>query len=148
MKLDSIKKYLYLLLGSVSLTLGVIGVFIPVLPTTPFLLFASFCYLRSSKRMYNWLINHKIFGSYLYSYLTYKAISRKTKVGTIAFLWSTLIISMLLASSPHIRIFLVVVGIGVTTHLMILKTLTLEEVKILNDLYGNKPQERVLSNED
>lgn len=148
MKLNSIKKYLYVFLGSAALFLGVIGIFIPILPTTPFLLLASFFYLRSSQRLYNWLINHKICGAYIYSYLTYKAISKKTKIGTIFFLWSTLIVSMILMSSPHIRIFLVLVGIGVTIHLLMLKTMSLEDMKSLNDLYCNKTKEQTLSNEE
>lgn len=136
-----IKKYLLIFLGSASLTLGIIGVFIPVLPTTPFLLLASFCYLRSSKRLYNWLINHKIFGAYIYCYITYKAIPMKTKVGTLIFLWSTLIVSMILVPSLHIRIFLLVVGVGVTIHLLILKTLSIENMIKLRALYCNKSEE-------
>lgn len=133
-----IKKSLYFFLGTISLTFGIAGVFIPVLPTTPFLLFSSFCYLRSSERMHNWLINHRIFGAMIYSYLTYKAIPRKTKISMIIFLWLTLIISIILVSSLHIRIFLVVVGLGVSVHLMTLKSLSCEEMKAINDLYRNK----------
>ena len=142
MKLHSIKKYLYIFMGSLSLILGMIGVFVPVLPTTPFLLFASFCYLRSSERMYNWLINHKIFGAYIYSYLTYRAITKKTKICTLIFLWTTLIISIIFVSSLHIGIVLIAVGIGVTIHLMTIKTLSNNELKALNDLYCNKPQRK------
>jgi uncharacterized protein len=148
LKLYSIKKYLFIFLGSLSLALGVIGVFIPVLPTTPFLLLASFFYLRSSELMYNWIINHKILGAYIYSYLTYKAIPKKTKIGTMFFLWSTLIISMILVSSLHIRIFLVAVGICVTVHLMTLRTLGHDDMKALNDLYCNKTKEQAASNEE
>jgi len=131
LKLHSIKKYLLIFLGSLSVAFGVIGVFVPVLPTTPFLLLASFCYLRSSKRMHNWLINHKIFGSYIYCYLNYRAVSKKTKIGAMMFLWSTLMVSMVLVESLHIRLFLVAVGIGVTVHLMLLKTLSSEDMKAI-----------------
>ncbi len=141
MNLHSIKKYLLILLGSISLALGVTGVFIPVLPTTPFLLLASFCYLRSSKRMYTWMINHRIFGSYIYSYLTFKAIPKKTKIGTIIFLWSTLGISILMMTSLHIRLFLIAVGAGVTIHLLTLKTLSLKDIQAINVLYKSKQQE-------
>lgn len=134
----SIKKYVYIMGGSLSLILGIVGIFIPVLPTTPFLLLASFCYLRSSERMYQWLMNHKIFGAYIYSYLTYKAIPKKTKVGTMIFLWSTLIVSIIMVPSLHIRIFLLAVGLGVTAHLMLLKTLSHEDIKKLDDLYCKK----------
>ena len=130
--MNSIKKYLLILLGSVSLILGIIGIFIPLLPTTPFLLLSSFCYVRSSKRMYNWLINHKIFGNYIYCYLTYKAVPMKTKIFAIVFLWTTMIISMLLIPLLHVRLFLAAVGIAVTVHLLTLKTLNHEDMKTSN----------------
>lgn len=144
----SLKKYVFILMGSLSLILGIIGVFIPVLPTTPFLLLASFFYLRSSDRMYNWLMNHKVFGAYIYSYLTYKAIPKRTKVGTMIFLWSTLIVSMILVSSLHIRIFLLAVGVAVTAHLLILKTLSYEDLRKLDVLYCTKSKAGALSEKD
>lgn len=138
LKLKLIKKYLLILLGTVSLTLGVIGVFLPVLPTTPFLLLASFCYVRSSKKLYDWLINHRIFGSYIYCYMVYRAVPKKTKIGALIFLWSTLILSAVLVPSFHVRIFLLLVGIAVTIHLAILKTLCLEDMKALKARKGVK----------
>ncbi|MDD3653890.1 MAG: YbaN family protein [Desulfotomaculaceae bacterium] len=118
-----IRKYLLIITGSLSLALGIIGVFMPVLPTTPFLLLASFCYIRSSSRMYNWLINHKILGSYIYNYVTYRAIKQSIKIGALIFLWFTLAISILVVSNLHIRLLLFVVGFGVSVHLLTLKTL-------------------------
>lgn len=109
------------------MALGMIGIFIPVLPTTPFLLLASVCYLRSSKRMYDWLINHKIFGAYIYSYLTHKAIPMKIKISAIVFLWITLMTSVFLVPSVLIKAFLMIVGIGVTAHLLTLKTMNRED---------------------
>ena len=146
--MQSLKKYVYITMGALSLILGIAGVFLPVLPTTPFLLLASFFYLRSSERMYNWLMNHKIFGAYIYSYLTYKAIPKKTKVGTMIFLWSTLIFSMILVSSLHIRIFLLAVGVAVTAHLLMLKTLSHEDLKKLDVLYRSKSKAEALSEKD
>lgn len=60
MSIKSLKKYLLIIMGTISLILGTVGIFIPILPTTPFLLLASYCYIRSSKKLYNWLINHKV----------------------------------------------------------------------------------------
>ena len=116
-------KYLLIILGSLSLALGVIGIFIPLLPTTPFLLLASFCYLRSSQRLYQWLMGHKIFGAYIYNYIAYKAVSKNIKVGTFILLWATLILSILLTDYIHVRIILVLIGVGVSIHLYMLKTL-------------------------
>ncbi len=133
--MHSIKKYLYLFGGSLSLALGIIGIFIPVLPTTPFLLLSAFCYLRSSQKMYDWLINHKIFGPYIYNYITYKAVTRKTKKVALAFLWFMLTISMILVPIIHVRIFLVASGIGVTIHLVSLKTLENEDMSEIQELH-------------
>lgn len=80
-------KALYIVAGSIALILGAVGIVIPLLPTTPFLLLAAFCYTGSSKRLYNWLLNHRIFGFYIHSYITLKAIDRRTKLMTILMLW-------------------------------------------------------------
>jgi uncharacterized membrane protein YbaN (DUF454 family) len=118
-----VARYLFIILGVIFLGLGVIGVFLPILPTTPFLLLTSFCFLRSSKRLYNWLINHRIFGLFIYNYLTYKAATRNTKIGTLIFLWVSLFISSLFISQISIKLLLLAVGIGVTIHIYSLKTL-------------------------
>lgn len=132
----SLKKILFLILGTFSLILGIAGVFFPVLPTTPFLLLACFFYLRSSNRLYKWLTTHRIFGSYIYNYMTYRAITRKAKLIALSFLWSALIISIILVSSPAVRLLLFAVGIGVSIHLLTIKTLS-------NDaLYTSEVQRR------
>ena len=128
LNLTMLKKCLLICAGSISLALGVLGAFLPVLPTTPFLLLSAYCYIRSSKKLYNWLINHPIFGTYIYNYMTYRAITRNTKVGALIFLWLTLITSMLLVARIHLTIFLLVVGIAVSIHLYSLRTMTEEEM--------------------
>lgn len=124
MIVKSVKRYLLIVMGSISLVLGIIGVLVPVLPTTPFLLLTSFCYIRSSKPLYNWLINHKMLGKYIYNYLTYRAVKKSAKVGSIIFLWVSLLISILIVSNSHLRILLIVVGICVSIHIFKLKTLS------------------------
>ncbi len=116
------KRYLLIIIGTISLVIGIIGIIIPVLPTTPFLLFSSFCYINSSKFLYNWLISHKIFGEYIYNYLTYGAIKRDVKIWSLIFLWLSLVISMLIVLNLHLTIFLFAVGIGVSIHLLTIKT--------------------------
>lgn len=133
MNILKIKKILFIIIGSISLVLGVIGILMPVLPTTPFLLLASFCYLRSSEKLYNWLINHHVFGPYIYNYLTYKAIPKKTKIGAIIFLWCSLILSSIIISSLHIKIFLFLIGIAVSLHIITLKTLSKENLNIAEE---------------
>ncbi|MDF2678708.1 MAG: uncharacterized protein K0Q97_3062 [Bacillota bacterium] len=133
MNILKIKRVLLIIIGSISLVLGVIGILIPVLPTTPFLLLSSFCYLRSSEKLYNWLINHRVFGPYIYNYLTYKAIPKKTKIGAIIFLWCSLILSSIIISSLHIKIFLFLIGIAVSLHIITLKTLSQENLNIVEE---------------
>ena len=123
----SFKKYLLIALGSLSLGLGAVGVVVPVLPTTPFLLIALFCYLRSSRRLYDWLIHHRLFGTYLYNYVTYRAIPRQTKIGALIFLWAGLITSVILVDALFVRLILLAVGIVVSIHILSLKTITKEQ---------------------
>ncbi|NLZ73766.1 MAG: DUF454 domain-containing protein [Bacteroidales bacterium] len=117
------KKYLYIIAGFLTLSAGVIGIFIPVLPTTPFFLLAAACFLKSSKKLYVWIISHKVFGKYIENYIKYKAVSRKSKIISITVLWAVLSISFIAVNSLHVKIFLIIVGIGVTCHLVLLKSL-------------------------
>lgn len=116
-------KYLFIFLGLVSLALGIIGLVMPVLPTTPFLLLASFLFYRSSKRLHDWLLRNKVLGEYIRNYQTYHAIKRNTKIMSIIFLWCTLSISFSLVDNLYIRILLVVIGLVGTTHILSIKTL-------------------------
>ena len=121
--LQSVKKNILVTLGSISLVLGVVGIFLPILPTTPFLLLTSYLYFRSSKRLYYWLLNQRVLGLYIYNYINYRAVLLSTKIFSLIFLWTSLVISIILADSTHIRAFLLVVGICVTIHLHMLKTI-------------------------
>ncbi len=123
-----LKNFLLIFAGTLSLILGTIGIVLPLLPTTPFLLLSAYCYVRSSERLYYWLIHHKVFGIYIYSYITYRAIDIKTKIGAITLLWGTLTLSIFIMQILYVTILLFIVGIGVTTHLLILKTLSKEEM--------------------
>lgn len=118
-----INKYLLIILGTISLIFGAIGVFVPILPTTPFILLASFCYLRSSKRLYKWIIGHKVFGKFIYNYIEHKAVKKSAKISAITFLWLSLGISIVLNNSLNIRLLLTLIGIGVSLYLFRLNTL-------------------------
>ena len=83
-------RWLLLIAGWISLVLGVIGILLPVMPTTPFLLLSAACFLRSSPRFYQWLIGHRLLGPYLRLYLDGKGIPRRAKVGIITILWLTM----------------------------------------------------------
>jgi len=95
----------------------------PVLPTTPFLLLAAACYLRSSERFYRWLLNNRILGFYIKNYLEGKGMPLSTKLFTISLLWLGIGISIWLGPQhPAVRIFLALVAVGVTLHIVFIKT--------------------------
>lgn len=117
-----VKKYLFIAAGLVSLGLGVIGIFLPLLPTTPFLLLSAFCFIRSSQRLYGWLVNHRVFGAYIHDYLKYRAVPLKTKIFAVALLWGTISLSIFLLPNLFGRIILAAVALGVSIHILSLKT--------------------------
>ena len=88
-------------IGWLSMVLGIIGLVLPVMPTTPFLLLAAACFLRSSPRFYQWLVDHKYLGPYLRYYLDGKGIPRRANVGIIAMLWLTMTPTALLIVPYH-----------------------------------------------
>lgn len=76
--------------GTLCVALAVIGIVLPVLPTTPFLLLAAFCYARSSRRFYDWLMGNRWFGAYLRNYREGRGIPLRQKLFTLALLWLTI----------------------------------------------------------
>ncbi|HAN94524.1 MAG TPA: DUF454 domain-containing protein [Firmicutes bacterium] len=116
-----LKKYLLLTLGTLALGLGVVGLFLPVLPTTPLLLTAAYCYLRSSPSLYRWLVNHRLLGRGLKDYLERRVVPRRAKVVALSTLWPSLLISMLLIPLPAVRLFLALVGLAVSYCILRLK---------------------------
>lgn len=120
---NKIIKYLLAFLGLISLTLGIIGIFIPILPTTPFLLLSAALFMKSSTRLYNWLMNHKFLGKYLENYLHHKTISTKTKITTLSFLWIAILGSVFFVVEKLIfKILLLAIAIGVTFHILSFKS--------------------------
>jgi uncharacterized membrane protein YbaN (DUF454 family) len=117
-----IKKTLLIVAGVVSLTLGGIGVFLPLLPTTPFVLLAAGCFAGSSPAMHRWLCRLRFFGEYIENYRTNAGVSKSIKIRTIVFLWAGLALSAAAVHKPIVRIILAVVGICVSTHLLMMKT--------------------------
>lgn len=110
--------------GTFFLGLGIIGIFLPLLPTTPFILLAASCYARSSKKLYDWLLNNRWFGNYIKKYREGKGIPRKVKVLSISFLWIVIGYSVLFVVNVlFVRIILSLIAVGVTIHILSIKTL-------------------------
>ena len=111
------------ILGTVFLFLAVLGIILPLLPATPFLLLATACYVRGSKTLYTWLITHKYLGPYITNFKEKRGMPLKAKIVTIAVLWASLLFSIYRLDSLLLDSTLLVVGIGVTTLILKLKTL-------------------------
>jgi uncharacterized membrane protein YbaN (DUF454 family) len=111
--------------GTFSLALGAIGIFLPILPTTPFLLLSAACYMRSSERMHKWLLNNRWFGNYVRNYQEGKGIPLKTKVLAMTVLWVAILYSAFVALDEILiaQIALLAIALGVSVHLARLPTL-------------------------
>ncbi|MDF2685305.1 MAG: hypothetical protein K0S55_486 [Clostridia bacterium] len=124
------------------MVLGIIGITIPILPTAPFLLLSAACYIKSSDKLYNFLINNKFFGKYLRSYLNNDGISIKLKIITIILLWTSILFSIIFIISLFwIKIILFIIAISVTIHLYMLKTL--KRKNIVNIAEKHSPTEKL-----
>jgi uncharacterized membrane protein YbaN (DUF454 family) len=122
------KRRLLIGAGTLSTGLGIIGIFVPILPTTPFLLLAAACYIRSSERFYQWLTNNRVFGAYVRNYIEGRGMPTRTKIFTILLLWLTIGLSITFGvQNIVIRIVLICIAIGVTAHIALIKKRKVED---------------------
>ncbi len=116
------RRLLLLVVGWVSLATGVIGMFLPLLPTTCFLLLAAWAFGRSSPRWYAWMYHNKVFGSYLRDYRDGRGIPLGVKIGSLAVLWGSIALSaVVFVSAWWVRLILVAIAVAVTVHLVTLR---------------------------
>lgn len=120
-------KALLVVAGSISLSLGVVGIFVPGLPTTVFLLGAAACYVKSSDKMYNWLLRHRIFGKYIHNYRKYRAMPLKSKIIALTMMWTMIGLSAgLFIENITVKIIVVLSGVIGTVAILMVKTLRKE----------------------
>ena len=112
-----------IILGTLFLGLGILGIILPILPTTPFLLLSAACYSRGSDRFYKWLLRNRYFGKYIRNYREGKGISLNIKIFAIIILWFSMsFTSFFIVTLTIVRILLVIIAIAVTIHLSLMKT--------------------------
>lgn len=117
--------------GTVSVALGVLGIVLPLLPTTPFLLLAAFCYARSSPRLLEWLLSNRWFGEYIRNYREGRGIPLREKLFTLSLLWLTIAVTVVFALDTWpLRLVLLAIAAGVTIHVARVKTLREDAAKI------------------
>lgn len=113
------RRVVYITLGSLFLILGAVGIFIPLLPTTPFWLLTCWFYLRSSEKLYNRAMSNRYFGSYIKGFMVDKAIPVRSKVISISVMWlSAILTSVYLIEYLWVKILLILISIGVTWHIL------------------------------
>ena len=117
-------RILLTILGLISLGLGVLGAFLPVLPTTPLLLLSAALFLRGNRELYEWLMHHPRLGPYINNFITHRAIPLRVKVVSIATLWLTLLYcAIFVAEHWALRLLFIIIAIAVTVHILSYKTL-------------------------
>lgn len=122
-QMPALYRYAYLISGFLLVGIGVIGIFLPVLPTTIFLILASACFMKSSPKANKWLKNNKFLGAYLRNYQDKSGLTIATKVVHISLLWISISLSAyFLTDELFIRLLLIAIAVGVTVHLLMIKT--------------------------
>ncbi len=120
--MKNIRRLILIACGMVCVAVGVIGIFVPLLPTTSPLLLAAFCFARSSPRFYHWLLHNRVFGSYIKNYREGRGMPLRSKVVTLGLLWLTIGFSIIYIAPWRIKLLLLIIAIGVTTHILWIKT--------------------------
>ena len=119
----SVVRVLYIIVGSVSLILGIIGIFVPLLPTTPFLLLTAFFYMKGSQRWYHWLMNQPVLGKYISDYHEKKVIPLRAKITSLVLMWASMTYcAICLIHQWPVKILLVMTAVGVTNHVLSFKS--------------------------
>ena len=117
------KKFFYIILGTIALLLGIIGLALPVIPTTPLILLAAWCYYRSSPRFHDWLINHPYLGSIIEEYSDEKGIKKESKIKAIILTWSAVLVTAIfIVESLILRILVIGLACIGTYFILRLKT--------------------------
>ncbi len=118
------KKFLFISIGVLFILLGIIGIFLPVMPTTIFLILASYFFMKSSPELNNKLVNNKYLGPYIKNYREQRGMPIKSKISSICLLWTSILISSYFFTEILvIRILLLIVAVGVTIHIATIKSL-------------------------
>ena len=130
--MNKVKKYFYITLGFITLGLGLIGVILPILPTTPFLLVTSFCFAKGSERFHSWFTNTNIYKKHLESFVKERAMTLKQKVVLLSFVNFMLAFPLILVDVLPMRITsIVLIIIKLYYFIFRVKTITPEEKRAM-----------------
>jgi len=119
---NPVLRYLLFVIGCLSFLLGVLGIFLPVLPTTPFILLAAACFARSSDSFYRWITSHPRFGPMIADYLAGKGLPIKAKRMAVALLWISIIGGCFWVDFVWAKVAMLLTAVAVTTYIVRLPT--------------------------
>ncbi|WP_250656206.1 YbaN family protein [Alkalimarinus coralli] len=111
-------RYLVIILGWLSVILGVIGIFLPLLPTTPFILLAAWCFSRSSPLFHNWLISHPKLGPIVSTWSNGEGLPIKVRNRILIIMWLSMVLSAVLIAKLWSALLLALIGASVTVYIM------------------------------
>ncbi|MFR9564575.1 MAG: YbaN family protein [Rikenellaceae bacterium] len=116
-------KFILSILGVASLALGVIGIFVPLLPTTPFLLLSAALFLRSSPRLYSWLMRNPTLGEYIINYRENRSMPMRAKCTSVSLVWISILYSEIyIIDQWWLRVVLTLLAVAITWHILSLNT--------------------------
>lgn len=121
---EGLRRALFVIAGCIALAIGIVGIVVPILPTTPFLLLAAACFVRGSRRAYEMLMRNRFVGGYIRDYLELRGMTAGAKVWTLALMGTALTVTAVLATdSAVVRVVLALILVGVSAHILAIRTL-------------------------
>lgn len=135
------KRILYMTFGILCVVIGSIGIFFPILPTTPFLLLAAWLFSKSNQKFHYWLLNHPVHGQYIKDYLEKRAVKKSHRTKALILLWSGMFLTIFITRKPLVGIILTTIGSIVSLHLLRLRVLPEEEEELAKEQLQPQPKE-------
>jgi hypothetical protein len=119
----NLRKAILIVTGSFFVGLGVLGIFLPLLPATPFFLLAAACYVRSSQRFYDWLLNNRMIGGYIKDYRERGGMRLKVKIWAIALLWASILYTTIFVTESILaKTVMVTIAVCTSAYILSIKT--------------------------
>lgn len=113
-QLSNWRRLLWISLGSISLVIGAIGIIVPILPTTPLIILAAFCFGKGSPALHHWLITNRYFGHYIKDYQDGKGVPLRIKFSAVILVWTSVLFSLLVIPLIAVKIFMGALAIFLT----------------------------------
>lgn len=112
-------------IGAITLVLGILGIFLPMLPTTPFLLISAAVWVKASPELYDWLIHHRVFGEYIRNFREYRAIPLRVKIISVSLVWLTIgyCIFAVVDAWWWAQVLMFLLAVGISWHILSFATL-------------------------